>query len=136
MPLRMNMQSGRKYKSKLDVWENQRSGSLVAPLIFCYPLTKYFRFNRAKERLSKVSQAITERQASRRRSEGSFHPWKSWTARSRHSVRTTGTALWSTQRYTAGRTSASPLRMGWRYKHEGTYPRIRKENRLRGILCG
>ena len=63
MPLRMNMQSGRKHKSKLDVWENQRSGSLVAPLIFCYPLTKYFRFNRAKERLSKVSQAITERQA-------------------------------------------------------------------------
>ena len=37
MPLRMNMQSGRKHKSKLDVWENQWSGSLVAPLIFCPP---------------------------------------------------------------------------------------------------
>ena len=30
MPLRMNMQSGRKHKSKLDIWENQWSGSLAA----------------------------------------------------------------------------------------------------------
>ena len=45
MPLRMNMQSGRKHKSKLDVWENQWSGSLAAPLIFCYPLTKYFEMS-------------------------------------------------------------------------------------------
>ena len=45
MPLRMNMQSGRKHKSKLDIWENQWSGSLAAPLIFCYPLTKYFEMS-------------------------------------------------------------------------------------------
>ena len=45
MPLRMNMQSGRKHKSKLDVWENQWSGSLAAPLIFCYPSTKYFEMS-------------------------------------------------------------------------------------------
>ena len=45
MPLRMNMQSGRKHKSKLDVWENQWSGSLAAPLVFCYPLTKYFEMS-------------------------------------------------------------------------------------------
>ena len=37
MPLRMNIQSGRKHKSKLDVWENQWSGSLAAPLIFAIP---------------------------------------------------------------------------------------------------
>ena len=45
MPLRINMQSGRKHKSKLDIWENQWSGSLAAPLIFCYPLTKYFEMS-------------------------------------------------------------------------------------------
>ena len=45
MPQRMNMQSGRKHKSKLDIWENQWSGSLAAPLIFCYPLTKYFEMS-------------------------------------------------------------------------------------------
>ena len=45
MLLRMNMQSGRKHKSKLDIWENQWSGSLTAPLIFCYPLTKYFEMS-------------------------------------------------------------------------------------------
>ena len=45
MPLRINMQSGRKHNSKLDVWENQWSGSLAAPLIFCYPLTKYFEMS-------------------------------------------------------------------------------------------
>ena len=45
MPLRMNMQSGRKHKGKLDVWENQWSGSLAAPLIFCYPLAKYFEMS-------------------------------------------------------------------------------------------
>lgn len=72
------------------------------------------RFNRAKERLSEVSQAITERQAKREKI-GRFVPlWKNWTARSRNLTRTIGTALWSTPRCTAGRTSASLSRTGWR----------------------
>ncbi len=45
MPLRMNMEGERKHKNKLDVWENQWSGSLAAPLIFCYPLKKYFEMS-------------------------------------------------------------------------------------------
>ena len=67
---------------------------------------------RSKERLSEVSQAITERQAKREKSGGLFPPWKSWTARSRHSARTTGTALWSMPRCTAGRAFASLSRTG------------------------
>ena len=49
-----------------------------------------------------------------KKSGGLFPPWKSWMARSRNLTRTTGTALWSMPRCTAGRTSASLLRTGWR----------------------
>ena len=53
------------------------------------------RFNEAKERLSEVSQAITEQRVKHERTgrEGLFLGRKNWTARSRHSARTTGTAL-------------------------------------------
>ncbi len=74
------------------------------------------RFNKAKDRLSEVSRAITERQAKRERTGRFVSGWKNWTARSWHSAKTTGTALWITPQCMERRTSVLHLKTGWRLK--------------------
>lgn len=71
-----------------------------------------------------------------KRSGGLFPAWKNWTARSRHLKRMTGTALWNTPRCTAGRTSVSLSRTGWRLRLESTNPPEPGEKRRRGIMSG